>query len=68
MISKTEESEVREQEKGQEPETEYPGLTQFEEVRDHVIVEPHIFTPSRSQSTMCPFSKVARGKILYRSL
>jgi len=55
---KTEESE---QDEDQEPETKYPGLTQFEE--DHVIVELHIPSPSQSQSTMHPFSTVGKGKI-----
>ena len=55
---KTEESE---QDEDQEPETEYPGLTQFGE--DHVIVELHILSPSESQSTMWPFSTIGKGKI-----
>jgi hypothetical protein len=55
---KTEESE---QDEDQEPETEYPGLTQFGE--DHVIVELHIPSPSESQSTMRPFSTISKGKI-----
>jgi hypothetical protein len=55
---KTEESE---QDEDQEPETKYPGLTQFEE--DHVIVELHIPFPSQSKSTMCPFLTISKGKI-----